>query len=278
VEVKRLVLVSLLALATPEAAHAQEGPRASVGTGATGAAGAGEAAATVSQVESDGSLNTSVDRAGNIYTIDGGTLAGTNLFHSFAAFDLAGGDVAQWVHSAGDPAAISNVVNRVTGGDASHIFGTIDSTAIPNADFYFINPAGIVFGATAQVNVPAAAHFSTASELRFASGPAFQTAAPDGSTLSVAAPAAFGFIGGEGAILVQDAGSDFLRPMCASTVPISAPAPSSWRGSATARRKWVSTEARAIRFPAWSTSSRPRCRSRPRRTPRERRRSSPARR
>lgn len=148
-------------------------------------------------------LGTRVSTDGTTYTIDGGTLSGTNLFHSFQQFDLAAGDIAMWVRSQGDPSTISNVINRVTGGDPSDIFGTIDSTAIPNAEFYFINPAGIVFGNGAQVNVPAAATFSTASELRFTSGPAFQVAAPDGSTLSVASPQAFGFIGNEGAILVD---------------------------------------------------------------------------
>ena len=112
-------------------------------------------------------LNTNVTPVGPIYTIDGGTRTGNNLFHSFATFNLAAGDTAQWVHTTGNPLTVANVINRVTGGTPSQLFGTLDSTAIPNADFYFINPAGIVFGATAQVNVPAAAHFSTASELRF---------------------------------------------------------------------------------------------------------------
>lgn len=149
------------------------------------------------------SLGTTVGHSGNTYTIDGGTTSGTNLFHSFSDFDLGAGDIAQWVYSGGDPAGIDNVVNRVTGGSPSSIMGIIDSTAIPNADFYFINPAGIVFsGQDAQVNVPAAAHFSTASELRFANGQVFSVATPSGSTLSVAAPQSFGFLGNEGDILL----------------------------------------------------------------------------
>ena len=150
------------------------------------------------------SLGTTVNQNGTTFTIDGGTTAGANLFHSFNNFDLGAGDTAAWVYSAGDPASITNVVNRITGGTPSSIFGTIDSTAIPNADFYFINPAGIVFsGPDAQVNVPAAAYFSTASELHFADGATFKVSTPSGSTLSVAAPKAFGFIGNEGDILVS---------------------------------------------------------------------------
>lgn len=204
--------VSMLAFVWAEAAAAQAAPDGAAGLRPIG--GSSIAAASVetritADEAAERSLGTTVTRGGNIYVVDGGRLAGTNLFHSFANFDLAQGDVARWTHGGGDPSSISNVINRVTGGDPSHIFGTLDSTAIPNADFYFINPAGILFGAGAQVNVPAAAHFSTASELRFASGPAFQVTEPNG-TLSLASPEAFGFRGDEGAILLAGLEQDFL--------------------------------------------------------------------
>ena len=187
---KRIAIVSLLALATAQAVSAQTNivPDIAPGVG----------------------LGTTVAPAGNIHTIDGGTTAGTNLFHSFNAFDVGAGDVARWVHTAGDPASIGNVINRVTGGTPSSIMGVLDSTAVPNADFYFINPAGIVFsGQGAQVNVPAAAHFSTASELRFSNGEVFSVATPSGSTLSVAAPQAFGFLGNESTMLLSGVGARF---------------------------------------------------------------------
>lgn len=189
----RRALASLAALAFAQAAQAQE-PLPTIIVPDTGPLG----------------LGTQVTQAGNLRTIDGGARAGRNLFHSFSRFDLGRGDVAQWVRGAGDGASILNVVNRVTGGDPSDIHGRIDSTALPNADFWFINPAGIVFGPGAQVNVPAAAYFSTAQELRFASGPAFAIATPGGSTLSVAAPSAFGFLADSGTIQVNGAAQDFL--------------------------------------------------------------------
>ncbi|HEY0116918.1 MAG TPA: filamentous hemagglutinin N-terminal domain-containing protein [Allosphingosinicella sp.] len=200
----------LVLFGSPQAAQAQEATHAVHAAGVESARPlAAEPAVPVpTDIKADtGSLglSTQVTQAGNIHTIDGGTRAGNNLFHSFSRFDLGQGDFARWVHSQGDPASIRNVVNRVTGGDPSHIFGTIDATALPNADFYFINPAGIVFGEGAQVNVPAAAHFSTASELRF-SGAAFTIATPGGSTFSVANPAAFGFVGGEGDIAIIGTG------------------------------------------------------------------------
>lgn len=188
---KRLAFVSLAALAWADLAAAQT-------TDIT--------PDTAPQV----SLGTTISQTGNVHTIDGGTRAGNNLFHSFQTFSLGTGHIARWTHSSGNPVSIANVINRVTGGDPSHIFGELDSTGLPHANFFFINPAGIVFGAGAQVNVPAAAHFSTASELRFESGPAFSVATPGGSTLSVAAPQAFGFIGGEGNLIIEESGVDFL--------------------------------------------------------------------
>ncbi len=146
---------------------------------------------------------TTIRAAGRVTVIDGGTLAGTNLFHSFATFDLAAGDTARWTSTLTDPARVTNVINRVTGGTASSIDGRIDSTALPQAAFFFINPAGIVLGQGARVDVPGAAHFSTAEALRFADGGTFSVRTPGGSVLSMAAPARFGFLGAQGAITLK---------------------------------------------------------------------------
>ena len=43
-----------------------------------------------------------------------------------------------------------NVLARVTGGSASSIDRTLRSS-VPDADFYLINPAGVVFGPNASV-------------------------------------------------------------------------------------------------------------------------------
>jgi filamentous hemagglutinin family protein len=158
-------------------------------------------------------LGTTAVKAGNVTTIDGGTLAGANLFHSFTEFSLAAGDTAQWVRAGGGASGVANVISRVTGGQASQIAGRIDSTALPNASFFFINPAGVIFAKGAQVNVPGAALFSTASELRFAGGAKFAVATPGGSTLSVAAPESFGFVGGQGNITLDGAGVAFANPL-----------------------------------------------------------------
>ena len=114
-----------------------------------------------------------------------GHRAGRNLFHSFDRFDLRTGESATF----SGPDAIRNVISRVTGGVRSDIDGTLRST-IPGANFYFLNPAGAVFGPNASLDLHGSFHVSTADELRFADGAAFTV-----SSLTVAAPKAFGFLG-----------------------------------------------------------------------------------
>src|SRR6516164_8184031 len=118
-----------------------------------------------------------------------GKQVGSNLFHSFGQFGLATGESATF----GGPATISNVIGRVTGGSGSSVDGAIRST-ITGANLYLINPSGIVFGPHATVNVSGSFHAATADYLKMSDGAKFQATNPDGSTLSAAPPAAFGFL------------------------------------------------------------------------------------
>ena len=109
--------------------------------------------------------------------------AGDNLFHSFERFSLRAGESATF----SGPDQIENVISRVTGGERSEIDGTIRST-MPGADFYFINPAGVLFGPNASLDVPGSFHVSTADELRFDGGEVFSASDPAASSFSFAAP------------------------------------------------------------------------------------------
>lgn len=169
-------------------------------------------AQVVTEIGGDGSTPTVVGRFDpTTYVIDGGTRSGNNLFHSFQQFNLGFGDLAVWLRSQGDGAQINHVINRVTGGDPSLIFGTMTTDGMPNASFWFINPAGIVFGQGASISVPNASYFSTAQELRFSDGAVFSTATPTGSTFSIAEPRAFGFLGGQADIVVSGVSSEFAQ-------------------------------------------------------------------
>jgi len=153
------------------------------------------------EISTDGTVGPRVQLDGPEFAIgaDLGTRAGGNLFHSFERFSLGPGERATF----SGPDQIGNVISRVTGGERSDIDGTIRST-ISGADFYFINPAGIVFGPDASLDVLGSFHVSTADELRFRDGATFSATDPAASSFTVAAPEAFGFLGSSPAAMTVD--------------------------------------------------------------------------
>ncbi|NEO87600.1 MAG: CHAT domain-containing protein [Spirulina sp. SIO3F2] len=102
---------------------------------------------------------------GNTYHIKGGTQAGANLFHSFQDFSLNTGEMANFLSHPG----ILNILGRVTGGDPSVIDGLLQVTG-SNANLYLMNPAGIVLGANAQLNVGGDFFATTADQICFEGG------------------------------------------------------------------------------------------------------------
>ncbi|MFO0701855.1 MAG: filamentous hemagglutinin N-terminal domain-containing protein [Nitrospira sp.] len=98
------------------------------------------------------------------YNITGGTRAGTNLFHSFWNFDVPNSNIANFLNDTG--LATDNVLGRVTSGNVSNIYGTIQTTGFGNANLFLMNPSGIVFGPTASLNVGGSVTFTTADYLR----------------------------------------------------------------------------------------------------------------
>ena len=143
------------------------------------------------QIITDGSVGPQATLSGPDMTIgaDLGSQRGNNLFHSFQQFDIP----AQHTATFTGPDTVQNVIGRVTGGNSSRIDGTLRSQ-VGRADVYLINPAGVVMDPNAQVDVPAALHVSTADELRFPDGAVYSARDPSGSTLTMAAPEAFGFL------------------------------------------------------------------------------------
>ncbi|WP_044205933.1 CHAT domain-containing protein [Coleofasciculus chthonoplastes] len=110
--------------------------------------------------------DTVVTPEGNRLDIHGGTLSGdgANLFHSFEQFGLFPDQIANFIS---DP-QIRNILGRVVGGDTSVINGLIQVTG-GNSNLFLMNPAGIIFGANAQLNVPAAFTATTATGIGFGS-------------------------------------------------------------------------------------------------------------
>ncbi len=154
------------------------------------------------QVVLDGKFGTSGPLAGPNYSITEGmgSTRGNNLFQSFAQFNLTAGEVATF----SGPANIQNILSRVTGGSPSSINGTIRSDIV-GANFFFINPSGIIFGPNAAINVSGSFAASTANYLKLADGARFVAALDaDDSGLSTAPVSAFGFLGNSpGAIAIE---------------------------------------------------------------------------
>src|SRR3954471_2708547 len=143
------------------------------------------------QIVTDGTVGPKVSLRGGDIEIGAnlGTRRGDNLFHSFERFGIATGQTATFT----GPGTIKNVISRVTGGEVSNIDGTLASK-VGQADLYFLNPAGVMFGPNATLDVPSSFHVSTAHELRFADGTRFSALDKTGSGLTVAPPEASGFL------------------------------------------------------------------------------------
>ncbi|MEQ8998747.1 MAG: filamentous hemagglutinin N-terminal domain-containing protein [Coleofasciculus sp. B1-GNL1-01] len=111
--------------------------------------------------------NTIVTPNGESLDISGGMLSGdgSNLFHHFEQFGLNQGEIANFLSNP----EIRNILAGVVGGEASLINGLIQVTG-GNSNLFLMNPAGIVFGTQASLNVPAAFTATTASSIGFDGG------------------------------------------------------------------------------------------------------------
>ncbi|HEY9708479.1 MAG TPA: filamentous hemagglutinin N-terminal domain-containing protein, partial [Oculatellaceae cyanobacterium] len=125
------------------------------------------------QISPEAGSNTNVNLNGNTFDITGGQTSGTgtnqNLFHSFQQFGLNQNQIANFLANPN----IRNILGRVVGGDASIINGLIQVTVqggTGNPNLFLMNPAGIVFGANARLNVPASFTATTATGIGFGNG------------------------------------------------------------------------------------------------------------
>lgn len=155
------------------------------------------AGASLAQVHTDGSLGRRQAITGDVLIIDDrlGSVRGTSLFQSFETFNVNEGQAAAFVTAPGT----ERVVSRVTGDLRTRIDGPIsvvDRGLLPaSADFWMINPNGMVLGPNARFNLGSGSlHLSAGDAVVFADGAEFRsdTASP---VLSSAAPVEFGFLG-----------------------------------------------------------------------------------
>jgi filamentous hemagglutinin family protein len=107
---------------------------------------------------------TIVTPEGNRIDITGGQRSrdGVNLFHSLTRFGLSAEQIANFLSQP----HIQNILARINGGEASFINGLIQVTG-GNSNLFLLNPAGIIFGSNASLNVPAAFIATTANGIGF---------------------------------------------------------------------------------------------------------------
>ena len=147
----------------------------------------------IGQIAFDSSLGSAgpVVPSGNTFRIDANpdAISGGNLFHSFSEFSIPSGMVADFE----SPAAIQRIIARVTGEEVSKIEGTLMTNG-SGADFFLINPNGILFGKNAKIDVRGAFTASTAETLTDGHGGTHSMRASD-QVLFSAPIAAYGFLG-----------------------------------------------------------------------------------
>ncbi len=147
-------------------------------------------------IASDSTLGTVVTPNAGMHDIMGGTRPSDspNLFHSFSHFSLAEGTIANFLNDSGLPT--ENILSRVTGGDVSNILGRIQTTGFGTANLFLLNPAGVVFGPSATLNIGGSFHVSTADFIILGTDGIFYADLGNDSVLTTASPKAFGFLGG----------------------------------------------------------------------------------
>ncbi|BAU65838.1 unknown protein [Stanieria sp. NIES-3757] len=150
------------------------------------------------QISSDGTLPTQINLQGKVWEITGGGEAGNNLFHSFKDFSVPTGNEAYFNNAPN----VVNILNRVTGGNLSSIDGLLRANG--SANLFLINPAGIIFGKNASLDIGGSFLSSTADGLLFDDGTEFS--AVDTETppiLTINAPIGLNLRGNNSAIITN---------------------------------------------------------------------------
>ena len=118
-----------------------------------------------------------------------GDAVGTNLFHSFSDFNINTGESATFTSTS----SFNNVISRVTGSGTSTFNGPLISS-ITGANFYFMNPNGVVFQEGAQITVDGSFYATTSDYIRLGQDGVVYANASTPNTLTSSTPSAFGFL------------------------------------------------------------------------------------
>ncbi|MEG4602683.1 filamentous hemagglutinin N-terminal domain-containing protein, partial [Microcoleus sp. F6_B3] len=162
-------------------------------------AAAGSASAQPIAPAADGT-NTVVTPSGNRYDISGGSFSGdgANLFHSFTQFGLSEGQTANFLTNPN----IQNILGRITGGNPSLINGLIQVTG-GSSNLFLMNPAGMIFGPNASLNVPGSFNATTATGIGFGNNQWFSAIGNNNWAAFIGTPNSFAFTTLQGGSIVN---------------------------------------------------------------------------
>ena len=164
------------------------------------------------QISPDGTTNTSIDTTDNVINIEQGDRAGANLFHSFEQFSVSNGSEAFF----NNQSDIVNIFSRVTGGDISNIDGLIRANG--DASLFLINPAGIIFGEGAALDLGGSFVATTAESIVFSDDVEFSATDGDNAPLlTINQPLGLNFGNNIGNISV---GGSFLQAGDGATIAL----------------------------------------------------------
>ncbi|MEO0457346.1 MAG: CHAT domain-containing protein [Cyanobacteria bacterium P01_A01_bin.114] len=149
---------------------------------------------------SDGT-GTVVTQNGQTFDIRAGSLSSdrSNLFHSFQTFQPNRGETVNFL---AEP-AVQNIFARINGERPSVIDGLLQISG-GQANLFLINPAGIIFGSNATLNLPASLTATTANQLGFENG-RFNAIGNNNYGLLVGNPNVFEFASRRAGVIVNEA-------------------------------------------------------------------------
>ncbi|WP_260675874.1 MULTISPECIES: filamentous hemagglutinin N-terminal domain-containing protein [Nostocales] len=160
---------------------------------------------------SDGTINTVVNPNGNNFNILNGIEKGNNLFHSFSNFSVPTGGSATF--DLINTPNIKTIFSRVTGGNVSDIQGLIQTLhGNYSVSLFLMNPAGIVFGKDAALNIGGSFVGTTANSIKFADGVEFSAVnSSNQPLLTMSVPIGLQMGQNPGAIAVKNTGHRLIE-------------------------------------------------------------------